>query len=358
MSRGLLVGLLLAIPLARAPQIQAQWVETERGDSLAEALFRRLSPPGLSIAVARADGKGARWQLGTANLSVGTRVNRNTRFRIGSDSKLFTTAIAARLVAAGRLSLDAPISTYLPELPPAYRALTVRLLAGHLAGIRHYGPGEFINTVAYPTVSTSLGVFLKDTLLAAPGARYFYSSYGFNLLGAVLEAASGDPFATLLHQEVIEPLGLDQTALEPSGRLLERQARPYSRDSSGVFQPSPLVDLSDRWPSGGLVSTAEELAKFALEIFRPDYLPDSLRALMLTPQRTASGTPTQVGLGWRIARDSLGRQYLHHGGSAMGGRAFLLVYPKERVAVALLANTEANFGEADALAFASLVLGR
>ena len=65
-----------------------------------------------------------------------------------------------------------------------------------------------------------------------------------------------------------------------------------------------------------------------------------------------------VGLGWRIAQDSAGRQYLHHGGSAMGGRAFLLVYPKEEVAVALLANTEANFGEAEALVFARLALHR
>ena len=357
MKHGLPGGLLLAITLAAPGQVHSQW-ETGQGDSLAEALFRRLAPPGLSIAVARADGKRARWQLGTANLAGGVRVERNTRFRVGSDSKLFTTAIAARLVAAGRLNLDAPISTYLPELPPAYRALTVRLLAGHLAGIRHYGPGEFGSTIAYPTVSASLGVFLKDTLLTAPGARYFYSSYGFNLLGAVLEAASGHSFATLLHEEVIEPLGLRQTVLEPSGRLLERQARPYSRDNSGAFQASPVVDLSDRWPSGGLVSTAEELAEFALGVFRPDYLPDSLRALLLTTQRTASANPTQVGLGWRIAQDSLGRQYLHHGGSAMGGRAFLLVYPKEGVAVALLANAEANFGETEALAFARLLLGR
>ena len=358
MNRGLLGGLLLAVVLAAPGQAQAPWVETERGDSLAKALFRKLAPPGVSIAVARVDGKSARWQLGMANLEGGGRVERNTRFRVGSDSKLFTTAIAARLVAAGRLNLDTPISRYLPELPPPYRTLTVRLLAGHLAGVRHYGPGEFVSTVEYPTVSASLGVFLKDTLLAEPGARYFYSSYGFNLLGAVLEAASGNSFATLLHNEVIEPLGLGQTALEPSGRLLERQAHPYSRDSSGGFQSSPAVDLSDRWPSGGLVSTAEELAEFALGVFRSDYLPDSVRSLLLTPQRTASGNPTQVGLGWRIARDSLGRRYLHHGGSAMGGRAFLLVYPKEGVAVALLANTEANFGEADALAFARLVLGR
>ena len=123
-------------------------------------------------------------------------------------------------------------------------------------------------------------------------------------------------------------------------------------------QPSPLVDLSDRWPSGGILSTAEELTQFAVGVFGKSYLSDSVRALLLTTQHTVSGTATNVGLGWRIARDSLGREYLHHGGASMGGRAFLLVYPREGVAVALLANTEANFGEAEALAFARLVLGR
>lgn len=70
----------------------------------------------------------------------------------------------------------------------------------------------------------------------------------------------------------------------------------------------------------------------------------------------AGGAATRVGLGWRIALDSLGRTYLHHGGTSVGGRAFLLVYPERGVAVALLANTEANFGEAEALAFARLAL--
>jgi serine beta-lactamase-like protein LACTB len=342
---------LLGAWLVAAGRAGARSTASAPGDSLAAALFHRLQPPALSIAVARADGGGERWQIGEADLASHRHPGRNTRFRIGSDSKLFTAAITARVVASGRLDLDAPISRYLPKLPLTYQELTARQLAGHLAGIRHYGPGEFVNRVAYPTVSASLGVFLKDTLLARPGTRYFYSSYGFNLLGAVLEAAAGQPFPELLRREVLSPLGLRQTALEPSGRLSERQAQSYSKDSAG-YQLSPVVDLSDRWPSGGIVSTAEDLAKFGLGVFTSGYLPDSVRALFFTSQRTTSGSLTQVGLGWRIARDSLGRQYLHHGGSSMGGRAFLLVYPKERIAVALLANTEANFGEAEALAFA------
>ena len=328
----------------------------ERGDSLAQALFRKLEPPALSIAIARAGGQGARWQIGLADLETAKPAGRATQFRIGSNSKLFTAAIAARLSAQGTLDLDAPIAKYLPALPAVYGALTARQLAGHLGGVRHYGPGEFASRVSYPDVAASLGAFLKDTLLAPPGSRYFYSSYGYNLLGAVLEAAAGKSFAELLETEVTRPLRLRRVALEPSGRLVERQAHPYSKDSAGVYRASPMVDLSDRWPSGGILATAEDLAEFGLAIFRGGYLPDSIRALFLTPQRTSNGTPTTVGMGWRIAVDSAGRRYLHHGGSSMGGRAFLLVYPAEGVAVALLANTEAGFGEAEARVFANLFL--
>lgn len=346
--RGILLcgSLLVARPLAG---------QSVRGDSLAESLFRKLQPPGISIAVAGQD-RILRWQLGSANLETGGHVERKTLFRVGSDSKLFTAAIAARLAARGRLDLDAPISRYLPDLPAAYRPLTARQLAGHLGGVRHYGAGEFASQLSYPSVSASLGVFLRDSLVAPPGVRYSYSSYGYNLLGAVLEAAGADSFDRLLRKEVAEPLQLRLTSLEPSGHLSKGQARPYSRDSSGQYRISPSVDLSDRWPSGGIVSTAEELARFALGLFSAGYLPDSLRSLWLEPQRTTAGTSTPVGLGWRIALDPRGRTYLHHGGSAMGGRAFLLVYPKERVAVAILANTEANFGESEALAFARLLL--
>ncbi len=350
-STQLLLGLLVA------PSARAQAGATDSGDALAQALFRKLQPPAMSIAVARAGGS-MRWQIGLADLQTGRNAGRDALFRIGSDSKLFTAAIAARLVASGKLALDAPISRYLSGLPPAYRNLTARQLAGHLGGVRHYGRDEFVSRVAYPGVGASLGVFLKDSLVAPPGTRYAYSSYGYNLLGAVLEAAGGKPFAELLREEVLRPLGLRHTTVEGSGPLVTTQARPYTKDSAGTYQPSPGVDLSDRWPSGGILSTAEELARFGLGVFRNGYLPDSLRALLLATQRTVAGTPTQVGLGWRIARDSLGREYVHHGGSAMGGRAFLLVYPREGVAVALLANTEAGFGETEALAFARLVLGR
>jgi serine beta-lactamase-like protein LACTB, mitochondrial len=330
--------------------------QAERSDSLAQALVTRFGLPGLSVAVARADGTSWRWQVGFANLATGRRVNRLTVFRVGSISKLYTAAITARLSARGKLDLDAPVTKYLPNLPAHYAGVTPRLLAGHLAGVRHYGAGEFENVTRYAGVPAALGIFINDTLLTRPGTRYFYSTYGYNLLGAVLEAASGRTFAQLLAEEVGRPLGLVRTVLEPYGGSGPDQATPYSRDREGKPVLARKVDLSDRWPAGGLIAPAEEVARFGLGMFRPGFLPGTVRETVLTSQRTAGGVATRVGLGWRIASDSMGRRYAHHGGASTGGRAFILVYPDQGVAVALLSNTEANFGEAEALAFARLAL--
>ena len=106
-----------------------------------------------------------------------------------------------------------------------------------------------------------------------------------------------------------------------------------------------------------MVSSAEELARFGLGVF----------SLRLPARLGARPSPDSAAhhrrnahassvLGWRIAKDSLGRRYVHHGGASTGGRAFILVYPDQGVAVAILSNTEANFGEAEALAFARLAL--
>lgn len=331
-------------------------VAAERSDSLAHALAGRFKLPGLSVAVALADGSSWRWQVGSADPETGKRVERVTLFRVGSVSKLFTATITARLVVQGRLDLDAPVSKYLPNLPVTYHAVTPRLLAGHLAGVRHYRGREFENQTRYPSVSASLGIFLNDTLLTPPGMRYSYSTYGYNLLGAVLEAASGRTFAQLLEEEIALPLGLTHTVLEPSGRLAPGQSTPCTTDGAGRHVRSRAVDLSDRWPAGGVISSAEEAARFALGVFRAGYLSRPVREEVLASQHTAAGAATRVGIGWRIATDSLGRRYAHHGGASTGGRAFVLVYPDHGVAVAILSNIEATFGEAEALAFARLAL--
>ena len=316
-------------------------------------MVARDSLPGIGVAVIANGSLQVDVGQGWADVAARRAVEPTTLFRIGSVSKLLTIAAAARLVDQRRLDLDAPIGRYLPQLSPALASITSRQIAGHLSGIRHYGLGEYENRKRYDRVGASLGHFITQAPAAPAGTRYIYSSNAYNLLGTVLEAASGKEFRQLVHDEVLTPLGMRHTRaeIESSG---PRQASLYQRDSTGLRAASPL-DVTDRWPSGGYLSTASDIARLAAGMMHDRYLSDSIRTQLFTSQRTADGAQTGVGLGWRIATDSSGRRYVHHGGLSNGGRAFVLLYPDQRVAVALVTNsTPTRINTPEALAIAAL----
>ena len=155
--------------------------------------MRILGAPGASICVMR-DGAVV-WSraFGFADLEQSVPATTETRFRIGSVSKSLTSVAIGRLVQDGQLDLDAPVQRYVPGFPVKRYPITVRQVAGHLAGIRHYATGEFENREHYATVTEGLAIFAADSLLFEPGTQFSYSSYGYNLLGAVIEGAWGSP---------------------------------------------------------------------------------------------------------------------------------------------------------------------
>jgi CubicO group peptidase (beta-lactamase class C family) len=137
--------------------------------------------------------------------------------------------------------------------------------------------------------------------------------------------------------------------------MIPDRARLYTVSPGGVTE-APSDDLSGRWPSGGFLSSTDDLARLGRSVLAPGFLSAQSLAVMLTPQRLTSGDVTRVGIGWRISTDSSGRRYLHHGGSSNGGAAFLLVYPEAQLVVAIASNAFAQWGERDALAIAAIFL--
>jgi CubicO group peptidase (beta-lactamase class C family) len=323
------------------------------------ALVERERLPGLAITVSIGrTGRQVVWHdgFGFADLETRTPATPETRFRIGSVSKLLTAAALMRLSQTGVVDLDAPIDRYMTGLPPQLRGITLRQLAGHLAGIRHYRGNEFLSNASFSTLHDALAMFASDSLVAAPGSRYAYSSYGYNLIGAVLEEVSATPFTELIRQQVTTLLTMSATTPDLKGAAIPQRARTYSIGASGVTHV-PEDDLSGRWPSGGYLSSTDDLARLGRAVLTPGLLNSASLGVMLTPQRLNSGDATSVGIGWRVSVDSRGRQYLHHGGSSNGGAAFLLVYPKEELVVAIASNAFAQWGERDALAIAGIFLG-
>jgi serine beta-lactamase-like protein LACTB len=295
--------------------------------------------PGLSVAVL-VDGHVV-WSEGFGYADLEQRVPATplTRFRIGSVSKPVTAAAVGLLVEEGKLDLDAPVQRYVPDYPEQRWPITTRQVAGHVAGIRHYDrPEEMLSTRRYPDVRSALAIFERDSLRFEPGTRYGYSSYGWNLVSAVVEGAGGEPFLALMRRRVFEPLGLSSIVAEHQDSVLAWRARFYERARDGRVNNAPYVDQSNKWAGGGFVSNSEDLARFGWAHVSGALLRPETVTLLTTPQRLRYGESTGYGIGWSAGTDSTGRRTFAHTGSSTGGRAVLLVYPEQRVVVAALAN--------------------
>ena len=260
-------------------------------------------------------------------------MTRTTLFRIASVSKPITAAAAARLAQLGRLDLDADVRRYVPAFPSARPQVTLRQLGGHLGGIRHYEGAEALNTTHYRTVADSLRVFIDDPLVAAPGERFSYSSYGFNLVGAAIESAGQSSFAGAVAEVLLRPLGMTSTRV--GGR--PGRTRFYEVTAGRRAVPAPRIDLSDRYPSGGFLSTADDLVRLGSGITDPTFLDARAQSLLFTSQRTRTGDVTGYGFGFEVHESPFG-PVGGHTGNVVGGTSFLLVHPRTRVVVALTTN--------------------
>lgn len=315
-------------------------------------LVKAKQIPGLSIAVAHAGTIVWSEGFGFADVEQQVVVTPLARFRLGSVSKVLTAAGLARLVEEGKLDLDAPVQRYVPSFPMKQWPVTTRQLAGHLAGIRHYQPDDFRGPLngapQFESVTKGLTIFQNDPLLFEPGTSYSYSSYGWNLISAVIEGASKEEFLNYMQRAVFEPLGLRSIAADQVYAIVPHRTRFYGRDAQSALVHAQYVDNSYKWAGGGFLSHAEDLVRFGSAHLQAGFLQQTTLDLLFTSQRLRSGKETGVGIGWRIGTDQEGRRVRHHGGTIEGGRAMLMMFPESKVVVAMLANVLVDFGERDA----------
>lgn len=345
----------IALCVAATPARTTNDAAVAKAREIARATVDQHKLPGLAVAVAR-DGKIV-WAEGFGYADVEKRVpaTPETLYRVGSLSKLVAAAALARLVEQRRIDLDAPIQTYVPAFPKKAHAVTPRQLAGHTSGIRHYAYKDFVGAGGSgPSAVSGLDVFKDDPLEFEPGTKYLYSSYGYFLLGAAIEKASGKSLDRFARDEVLAPAGATATGAERAEPLSAKQAVFYVRDGEGALRATPPKDAGARLAAGGFLSSAVDMARFASAHLAPGLFKKETLAAVFAPQKLASGESTGVGIGWRIAEGKDGGRIFHHGGSMEGCRAFLLVDERSKVAVALLTNLQVNFGEPEARAIAAL----
>lgn len=319
--------------------------------------------PGLSVAVA-VDGETV-WSegMGYADLENRVPVTPLSKFRSGSIAKSITGTALARLWERGRIDLDAPVRRYVPEWPEKHPTITVRHLAHHTSGIRHYDPlgTEFFNRKRYTDIVDALELFADDSLLFRPGERYSYSTWGYNLLGAAIQGAADEPYPIFVDESVFEPLGMRSTVPDHSDTLIAHRVSFYERSGEGqsyhtrqsgweserpTLLNGPFADNSNKWPGGGFLTNPEDLVRLGSALLEPGFLSAEGLELLFTPGRTNDGESVGYGLGWRIGEDDRGLRTIGHGGGAVGGTSDIVLYPDRGVVVALQVNkTDGGLGD-------------
>ena len=313
--------------------------------------------PGLAVAVAFDNrivySKGA----GMADLQHQVPVTTTTAFRTASVAKPLTATAAMTLVKAGKLDLDAPITKYCAAWPSKHPVITARQLLSHQSGIRHYARrGESTGTTPFFTIDDSLESFKNDPLLHEPGTKHLYSTHGYSVLGCVIEGASTMPYEEYMRNWVFTPAGMTRTRLDRHYDIVPDRASGYQVLSAEAFASLPpaakriakvgqtynsdLHDTSMKVPGGGLLSTAEDLARFGIALNTGLLLPKAFVEMMWVDQTTASGEATGYGLGWGVTPMQEGVRRLTHSGNQAGASSALHVIPELGVTIAVMTNLE------------------
>ena len=357
-------GKKVALPALPAPYTETlseeRWRDAaQSGRKTLEEARIRYGLPALSVAVAY-DGKVV-WAAasGWADLESRTPASLATRYRIGSTSKAVTATALARLVDKGTMSLDSPASTWTSDLPnQQWLALTPRQLASHTAGIVDYDQNRDLAGLfhsirerkQFDSVTEALVVFDGNKLKFTPGTAFHYTSFDVVLLSALMERASGKAFLDLLDRELSRPLGTTSLSADYQDRAVPNRATFYWR-KNGVLKRWSRVNHSYKWASGGLIASSSDLARIGSAWFDPAYITPAARETFWTPQRLAKGGVNEqsYAIGWRANLNTrlLGEDKpvwnVHHGGVSKGAYSWLVVYPEQRLVVAL--NTNARLDD-------------
>jgi CubicO group peptidase (beta-lactamase class C family) len=313
-------------------------------------LMAEQDVPGLAIAVVDRDR--VLWAEGFGDRDdQGEPVKTDTIFGLQSMTKLFTATAVMQAVEAGRLDLDEPITTYLPDFTvrAAFeqhpeRRITLRMLLGHTAGFTHEAPVGNSNELDPGTFDEHVQS-ISDTWLRFPvGSGFAYSNLGIDLAGYILERVEGSPFADLMRDSLLGPLGMDRSTLDRAAiRADDNRAVPHV----DYYTDPPIYEPVTA--AGGLYSSADDLARFLLFELGEGTLdgrtvlgPDSMREMRSIPPPFA-GEPAGYALGVSRTRWNMWNQrpdLFNHSGGGTGFMSDLWWAPQLGVGVGVLTNSD------------------
>ena len=319
-------------------------------DASIEATVAAEGLPGLSIGLVHDQDLIWAKSYGFANLEKQIPASPATLYRLASVTKVFTATAIMQLRDAGKLHLDDPVAKHLPWFAPKNPfpnspAITVWHLMTHTGGLPDAdGRASTVSTVG-EVWREELSRFLRETeLVLPPETEYSYENVNYVLLGQIIAAVSGQPYARYMEDHILTPLGMKASRFREEGAAVG-----YRRTSPGMpyeVAPRPVAsyEQSPGAPAGGLYTSVDDLARFASLQFHDGLVKDaqivrgSTLREMQRVQWLQRGWQSGVGLGWELI-ERVGEQIrVGHEGGSSGWRADLVTAPTDKLAVIVLVN--------------------
>lgn len=301
--------------------------------------------PGGSFAIMK-DGKFIYSEaMGYASKDLEVPASRNTKFRIGKVSELFTSLAYQKMVEDGILHPDSSVQAYIPDFPQKEYRLILADLAEHTSGIRPAYNSEINWPGLNVTLQKGLDQFKNDPLESIPRWYQTQSLYNYNLLGAVMEKASGKPFKDILSFYVTDTLHLANTEVDHPFITIKGRTNYFDHNLVAQVTNATFRDMRFRAPAEGLLSTAEDLAKFGDAVMNSDCISDNIKKRLFEPQELEGDIPASMANGWMMLKSENGDNLYGRTGGVTGGGAAIVIYPKQNLVVVGMVNLSSDTDE-------------
>jgi D-alanyl-D-alanine carboxypeptidase len=342
---------LLFILLLLAPAAHAQDVAAKSGDFV-QAFFDQKRFQG-SVLLAREGKPLYRKSYGMANIEWDIANTPDTKFRLGSITKQFTSALILQLAQQGKLSLDDSIRKYYTAAPESWQPVTLHHLLSHQSGIPSYTdiPAFFDKMAGQARTPAEIIQLTQDQPLQFdPGTKYRYDNTGYVLLGYVIEKVTGKTYEQQLHQALLDPLGMKDTGFDHYTATLRHRAEGYQYEK-GVLSRAQFLDMSLPYSAGSLYSTVDDLLKWDQALYGTQVLSAASKEKMWTPNRS------DYGYGWAITK-RFDERAVEHGGGINGFNTMIIRIPEKKLVAIVLANANTQATGPIAAGLIGIALGK
>ena len=316
----------------------ADTAQPARVDAVVRAAMRAERIPGLGIAIVDHGKVILARGYGYANVEHNAPVTVDTVFQSASVGKQFTAAAAMLLVEDGRLSLDDPVTRYLPEAPPAWSAIRIRHLLTHTAGIPDYRTEALAADMRRSySEQEMVQMVCASKLEFPPGERFSYSNPGYLLLGVIIGRVAGHHYSDVLGERVFRPLGMKSAREIDDADIVMHRAAGYRLLKGHLANQEWMAPENNKTADGSLYLSISDMIAWDRALREGKILSTKSWRTVFTPVRLNSGRTYPYGFGWNVATIA-GQTVESHSGGSQGFATYISRYLGDDLSIIVLSN--------------------